>query len=126
MTRDFIDGTNLQTIKCRSNRPSNLGVGSIGQDNLRISCLAMFITAAARRLVGTTGVTVGTKVLYRTDAKGSSTRCLVYSELVPKLAAQAGHTLYMLDTTATLSDISQEDGLTEFEISVTGKLIRVT
>ena len=56
--------------------------------------------------------------------KGSSTQVPGVFKLVPKLAAQSGHTLFMLDATATLSDISQEDGLTEFEISVTGKLVK--
>ncbi len=58
---------------------------------------------------GTTGITVGTKGAVQAGLQKVVNRKSPVSGLVPKFAAWAGHTLYMLDTTATLSDISQED-----------------
>ena len=96
----------------------------IGQDNLK-NIVPGYVYNSGETIDGTTGITVGTKGAVQVGLqKGSSTQVPGVLKLVPKLAAQAGHTLFMLDATATLSDISQEDGLTEFEISVTGKLIK--
>jgi len=117
VTRDFIDGTNLKLI-------IKFKVTDIGQDNLK-NIVPGYVYDSGETIDGTTGVTVGTKGAVQVGLqKGSSTQVPGVFKLVPKLAAQAGHTLFMLDAMATLSDISQEDGLTEFEISVTGKLVK--
>ncbi len=64
-------------------------------------------------------------MLYRlASAEGSlDTGACVFKLKVPKLAAQAGHTAVHARHYGKSRDIKQEDGLTEFEISVTGKLI---
>ncbi len=75
----------------------------------------MFITAAV--IDSTTGITVGTKVLYRLACKGQLDTGAWCIPGLPKLAA-SGSTLYMLDTTATLLASAKKDVLTEFEISM--------
>jgi hypothetical protein len=123
VTRDFIDGTNLKLIKSFKST-IKFKVTDIGQDNLK-NIVPGYVYDSGETIDGTTGVTVGAKGAVQVGLqKGSSTQVPGIFKLVPKLAAQAGHTLFMLDAMATLSDISQEDGLTEFEISVTGKLVK--
>ncbi len=85
----------------------------IGQDNLK----AMFITAARR--LALLALLSGTKVLYRVGLQGQLDTGPGVFKLVPELAAQAGHTLYMLDTTAAWLTSAKKDGLTDLKSSVT-------
>ena len=70
------------------------------------------------------GVTVGTSGAVQVGLKkGSSTQVPGTLKLVPKLASQAKHTIYILDADATLTDWSLEDGLTEYEVTVNGQFV---
>ncbi len=115
MTLSMARTSNLSN---RSNRPSHMT--DIKQDNS--SNIAWIVYKYGEAIDGTTGITRRHKrCCTGWLAKGSSTGawCIQVSAEISSLLV-----IRCTTATATWSDISQEDGLTELEISVTGKLIK--
>ena len=122
VTRDFIDGTSLKVLK-KFTSSMKFKVTDIGQENLK-NIVPGHVYDNGEAIDNTTGITAGTGGAVQVGLKkGSSAQVPGTLKLVPKLASQAKHTIYVLDADATLTDWSIEDGLTEYEITVSGTFI---
>lgn len=120
--RQFIDGTSLKLTK-NFTATIKFKITDIGQENLS-KIVPGHLYASGETIDGVTGVTVGDKGAVQVGIKKSSSQQVPgILKLVPRIAAQAGRTRYMLNAESTITDTSEEDGLTEYEISVTGQLI---
>ena len=98
-------------------------VTDIGQENLK-NIVPGHVYDSGEKIDNVEGVTVGTNGAVQVGLKkGSSTQVPGTLKLAPKLASQTKHTIYVLDADATLTDWSIEDGLTEYEITVSGTFI---
>lgn len=122
VTRDFIDGTSLKVLK-KFTSSMKFKVTDIGQENLK-NIVPGHVYDNGEAIDNTTGITAGTGGAVQVGLKkGSSTQVSGTLKLVPKLASQAKHTIYVLDADATLTDWSLEDGLTEYEVTVNGQFV---
>lgn len=122
VTRDFIDGTSLKVLK-KFTSSMKFKVTDIGQENLK-NIVPGHVYDNGEAIDNTTGITAGTGGAVQVGLKkGSSTQVNGVLKLVPKLASQAKHTIYILDADATLTDWSLEDGLTEYEVTVNGQFV---
>ena len=118
--RKFIDGTSLKLVKSFTSS-AKFKITDIGQENLK-NIVPGHVYDNGEAI--TTGITAGTGGAVQVGLKkGSSTQVPGTLKLVPKLASQAKHTIYILDADATLTDWSLEDGLTEYEVTVNGQFV---
>ena len=122
VTREFIDGTSLEILKSFKAKIT-FKITDIGQANLE-KIVPGHLYAQGDSIDGVTGVTVGEKGAVQVGIKKSTSQQVPgVLKLVPRIAAQAGRTRYMLNAESTITDTSEEDGLTEYTISVTGRLV---
>lgn len=120
--RKFIDGTGLKIVK-NFTSSAKFKITDIGQENLK-NIVPGHVYDSGESIDGVTGVTAGTNGAVQVGLKkSSSTQVNGTFKLVPKLASQAKHTIYILNADATLTDWSIEDGLTEYEITVNGQFV---
>lgn len=123
VTRNFIDGDNLK-ITTNFQSTMKMVLTDIGQTNLE-KIVPGYVYHSGDTIDGVTGVAVGAGGAVTVGVqKGTSIQVAGVLKLVPKLAAQSAHTLFMLNAVSTISDVTLKDLLEEFEITVTGKLVK--
>lgn len=120
--RKFIDGTSLKISK-NFTATIKFTITDIGQTNLN-KIVPGHLYASGESVDGVDGVTVGAKGAVQVGVKKStSAQVPGILKIAPRLASQAGRTRYMLGAESTITDTTLEDGLTEYEISITGRLV---
>ena len=123
VTRNFLDGTGLK-LKTNFQSAMNITITDIGQDNFE-NIVPGYVYQPGDEIDGYEGVTVGPGGAVSVGVENSGTiQVPGILKLVPKLANQSNHTMYMLDAVSSISDTSLDDGLQEYVISVSGRLIK--
>lgn len=123
VVRNFIDGDNLK-LTTNFQAAFNITLTDIGQANLE-KIVPGYVYASGDDIDGVTGVKAGAgKAVSVGVEKGNSTQVAGVLKLVPKLAAQAAHTLYILNAKAELVDLTLDDMLEEFVVKVSGRLVK--
>ncbi len=123
VTRNFIDGDNLK-LTTNFQAAFNITLTDIGQANLE-KIVPGYVYASGEDIDGVTGVKAGAgKAVSVGVEKGNSAQVNGVLKLVPKLAAQSPHTLYLLEAKAELVDVTLDDMLEEFIVKVSGKLVK--
>lgn len=122
VTRNFIDGENLN-IPTNFVGKLNFVVTDVSYENMK-NIAEGYVYDPDEEIDGLDGVTAGAEGAVTVGVqKSSSTQGLKTLKLVPLVASQSKNTQYVANATVSISDKSNEDGLLEYTISVSGKLV---